>query len=820
MADPEWMGHQPQDPYWADDSRAVYYEAERSGSDLVDLYRLDLSTGQIRRVDEAERGSVDAPEGELSPDRRYWAYTWQGDLWWRDRQNGERRQLTRTREEESSPHFLADGTSIVFAREGQLFVRNFVTGLEAQPADLQMTADPHAPAESDYLEAQQARLFTYLKRKKQQRDDEQARERLRQLQDPTQVQPTWYLGEERELVEQSLSPAGDALLVVVKPKDQDEGRREKMPRFVADSGYVEIEDVRAKVGTGQPAAHQLLWLDLKHHVQHELDFAVLPGILADPLADLRRQAAARRQAEEAAEEAKESADGVPAQKKSASTAKSGTAKSGTAKFGAKTGTADAPDSDAATPLPRPVAVEEIAWSPDGRHAVLQLSSADNKDRWIVLLERGQAATAAGESAPPQLRTVHHLSDPQGWIDWEFSQVGWLRSQPAFYFLSEATGYSQLYLHSLATGATQQLSHCQCVVSDPQLDPEERFIYVMANPVHPGIYETYRVDLKTHEFLAVTQLGGRNPARLSPDGKSLLILHSTTTEPPELYLQEASSGAVARRLTTTVSPAFRALPWTVPEIVAVPSTHQAQPIYSRLYLPSTEPGTALRPAVLFVHGAGYLQNAHHGWSSYFREFMFHTFLTRHGYLVLDMDYRASAGYGRDWRTAIYRQMGTPELEDLADGVAWLVAHQRVDPRRVGVYGGSYGGFLTLMALFQKPDLFACGAALRPVTDWAHYNHPYTSNILNTPEIDPEAYARSSPIEFAAGLTRPLLMCAPMVDDNVFFQDTVRLAQRLIELEKENWEVAIYPVEPHGFRQPSSWLDEYRRIFKLFEQNLKP
>jgi len=223
--------------------------------------------------------------------------------------------------------------------------------------------------------------------------------------------------------------------------------------------------------------------------------------------------------------------------------------------------------------------------------------------------------------------------------------------------------------------------------------------------------------------------------------------------------------------------------------------------------------------MFVHGAGYLQNAHAGWSNYFREFMFHTLLVRRGYVVLDMDYRASAGYGRDWRTAIYRRMGEPELEDLENGVHWLVKRHNVDPKRVGVYGGSYGGFLTLMALFNKGDLFACGAALRPVTDWAHYNHGYTSNILNTPQVDPEAYERSSPIEFANGLNKPLLICHGMQDDNVFFQDTVRLAQRLIELKKQNWEVAIFPVEPHGFREPTSWLNEYRRIYKLFETNLR-
>jgi dipeptidyl aminopeptidase/acylaminoacyl peptidase len=223
--------------------------------------------------------------------------------------------------------------------------------------------------------------------------------------------------------------------------------------------------------------------------------------------------------------------------------------------------------------------------------------------------------------------------------------------------------------------------------------------------------------------------------------------------------------------------------------------------------------------MVVHGAGYLQNVHFGWSNYFHEFMFHTLLTRHGYVVIDMDYRASAGYGRAWRTAIYRQMGHPELEDLQDGVAWLVAHKSVDPRRVGVYGGSYGGFMTYMALFRAPDLFAAGAALRPVSDWTYYNDEYTSNILNRPEEDPEAYTKSSPIEYVAGLRKPLLICDGMQDDNVFFQDNVRLVQRLIELKKENFETAIYPVESHGFVQPTSWLDEYRRIFKLFERTLK-
>ena len=123
------------------------------------------------------------------------------------------------------------------------------------------------------------------------------------------------------------------------------------------------------------------------------------------------------------------------------------------------------------------------------------------------------------------------------------------------------------------------------------------------------------------------------------------------------------------------------------------------------------------------------------------------------------------------------------------------------------------------MFTTPDVFAAGAAIRPVTDWAHYNHPYTANILNLPQSDREAYERSSPIYHAQGLKGALLICHGMVDTNVHFQDSVRLAQRLIELRKENWELAAYPVEDHAFERASSWADEYKRILKLFETHLR-
>ncbi|MCZ6506948.1 MAG: prolyl oligopeptidase family serine peptidase, partial [Acidobacteria bacterium] len=584
---------------------------------------------------------------------------------------------------------------------------------------------------------------------------------------------------------------GRWLLLGTLPAERNLGERTPMPVWVTESGDVETRDVRVKVGSADPVGEALVLLDLEQHVQHELDLAVLPGIDEDPLAELRAAAAARDA------EGSEAAETVPAPEPKRKRRRK-----------AKTASQD---EETPEPEPRPVRLLDARWSRDGAHLALLLRSLDNKDRWLATVDFESTA----------LRPLHHLHDP-AWINWRYNDFGWLLDDKTLYYLSEEGGYSGLYTMSPAGGPPTRLAGGAFAVSQPQLTHDGQAIYYRANAEQPGVYEIYRVDLHEGESQRVTTLGGMNSAELSHDGQHLLIEHSTTLLPPELYVQRAVAGATATRATTTTSEAFLAVDWTEPSIVEIPSTHAERGIYSRLYLPPAgagAPGTQ-RPAVMFIHGAGYLQNAPHGWSGYFREFMFHTLLSRRGYVFIDMDYRASAGYGRDWRTAIYRRMGTPELEDLQDGVTWLVSEHGVDPERIGVYGGSYGGFMVMMALFKDPALFAAGAALRPVTDWAHYNHGYTSNILNTPEIDPEAYARSSPIEFAGGLEKPLLICAPMLDDNVFFQDTVRLVQRLIELEKTDFETALFPVEPHGFREPSSWLNEYRRIYDLFERYVRP
>jgi len=447
---------------------------------------------------------------------------------------------------------------------------------------------------------------------------------------------------------------------------------------------------------------------------------------------------------------------------------------------------------------REVAFSKPMWSPDGKFLAVMTRAEDNKDRWISIIDPATGKT----------KVMDALHD-DAWIGGPNSRtLGWLPDSSAVYFISDRTGYSHLYT-ATPDGHETQWTDGKFEVSDPIIGPENKNWFLTTNEVHPGERHFYRMVIGSRERVKLTSMEGNNQVYPSPDGKKLAIVYSYSNKPWELYID-------GKKVTDSPSTEFKAYAWRDPELISIPARDGVQ-VPARIYRPNPLPKGA--PAVIFVHGSGYLQNVHKWWSSYYREYMFHNYLVDHGYVVLDIDYRGSAGYGRNWRTAIYRYMGDKDLKDQVDGAKYLVDRLSVDSKHIGIYGGSYGGFITLMAMFTTPDVFAAGAALRPVTDWAHYNQEYTANILNEPQGDAEAYRRSSPIYFAEGLKGALLICHGMVDTNVHFQDTVRLVQRLIELRKENWSVAMYPVEDHGFLKATSWADEYKRIFELFETNLK-
>ena len=742
MRGPEVYGREPQQVRWTPDGRWIYFMWNAPGTDWREPlrpFRVRPEAGaRPERVSDAHMDSAGplVQPGRLSPDKRMRVASFQGDVYVVDLASQSVRRFTDTPAVETDPSFSADGGSVFFVRDNNIFSVNLAGGLTRQLTDVRPGPAPRDSAKAQEqraaLETQQRELFEVV-RDRVRADSIAAAER--KAREGRRVKPLHLLPNER-ITSLSVAPSGRALLMLTTvPNDRTLNTR--VPNYVTTTGYTEEIDSRAKVGDAQ-ASGRVAFISLPSGDVRILSLA--------PPGDTTRRA------------------------QSASV---------------------------------------LGWNEAGTHALVFAVSSDFKTRWIH--------TVGADSGT--VRPVDVLRDT-AWVAGPcFSCGGWYDGGRRIWFVSEADGWAHLYTMAADGSDRRQLTKGRWEVNAVALSRDQRTFYLATSEQSPFELQVYRMAVTGGPRERITTRPGAHSVTLSPDEQWLADVHSIANRPPELFVMRTRAGADAVQLTTSSTADWRAFNWIVPEIVMIPASDGVR-VPARIYRPKDVGAAANGAGVIFVHGAGYLHNVHNYWSSYPREYMFNHYLASKGYVVLDVDYRGSAGYGRDWRTAIYRHMGGRDLQDHVDASRYLQRAFGISPDRIGIYGGSYGGFITLMALFTAPEHFGAGAALRSVTDWAHYNHTYTGRILNLPQTDTLAYRRSSPIYFAQGLRDPLLMAHGMVDVNVHFSDIVRLTQRLIELGKANWELAVYPVEDHAFVRPSSWTDEYRRIFELFERHLAP
>jgi dipeptidyl aminopeptidase/acylaminoacyl peptidase len=807
MQGPKLVGYPPAGLRWSGDSQRLYFEWRQPKDEETSTWVVAREGGQPRKLTDDERklapptaggggggggfgGGAGGPQWD-DAHRRVLAVQ-DGDIVLLDTVAQTRRALTKTTAGEGNPRWAKGETHVTFTRENSLYLLSLTDkgdGLvQLTDAGLRRP-DPKPTASQQFLKDEEKALIEAVR-------EESDKEKRAEEKKKREALPRIDITERQSVADLALAH-GDAYVYALVVERAQNAKRAIVPDYVTVSGYTEDLPARIKVGDAQDT-RRLAIVNLKTKALTWASLDVPGGTSPAPQTT----------------EPKPGAGGPSAANDDDQTGQGGGRGQGQSQGqGQGAGQSGDQGGDAAASKVPPGRV--LRWSmpelsPDGSLAVATVRSADNNDRWLVAIDPASGKT----------RVLDHLRD-EAWVR-EGASSGWLPDGKKYWYLSEADGWMHLYsVDASSPGASpKQLTTGKWELASVDLSPDKSKFYLTSTEAHPGERHVYTMSTDGGARAKLTSMVGSSNAEVSPDGKMLGVLYSAATKPPEVYLMANEAGAKMTQVTTSTSDAWRSYKWVDGQLLTFAARDGAQ-VYARLYTP--EMVGAKRhpsaPGVVFVHGAGYLQNAHKYWSSYFREYMFHHLLASKGYVVLDVDYRASAGYGRDWRTAIYRHMGGKDLEDIVDGANFLVKSHKVNAKHIGVYGGSYGGFITLMAMFTTPDVFAAGAALRPVTDWAHYNHPYTSNILNEPQEDAEAYRRSSPIYFADKLKGALLICHGMVDVNVHFQDSVRLAQRLIELRKENWELAAYPVEDHGFEKETSWADEYKRILKLYEENLK-
>lgn len=770
MRDPKWIGTSPSSPQWSADGKTIFFNWNPEKAIADSLYyvtpdnKMPVKATAIQKQDFLTANAL-----VYNKNRTAYAYAKEGDVYYVDIKSTKTRRVTETTDNESNVQFSFNDQKVIYNRSQNLYAWNIATGETQQLTNLKSGTAGQSGGAGARGSATSSRTGnenlsqqeTWLKRDQLQyfdvlRSRKEKKDEAEKYTNATKQKELRSISIEDKIL-QGLAISPDGRFVSYRlSKPASNPRTTIVPNYVTETGFTTDIPARTKVGT-QEGSSEFFIYDREKDTVYAVKTDSMPGIkdMPDYVKDYPKQLEEK-----------------------------------TKKLSA-----------------RAVTVFGPYWSPNGTNTVVDIRSRDNKDRWLMTWDR----------STNQLKLLDRQRD-EAWIGGPgiFGSIGWI-DENTLWFQSETTGYSHLYTINVVSAEKKALTAGNYEIQRAQLSNDKKYFFITTNEVHPGEQHFYRLTIANGKKEKITTQTGSNQVTISPDEKYLAVLYSYATKPWELYLQENKAGGKSEQITFKAqSEEFKSYAWKDPELITFPARDGAN-VYARLYKPANpHPG---KPAVLFVHGAGYLQNAHKWWSQYFREYMFNNMLADNGYYVLDIDYRGSAGYGRDWRTGIYRFMGGKDLSDHVDGVKWLVKNFGVDPKHVGLYGGSYGGFITLMGMFNEPNSFAAGAALRPVTDWANYNHPYTSNILNEPFTDSIAYRKSSPFYFAEGLKGDLLICHGMVDVNVHYQDVVKLAQRLIELGKDNWELASYPMEDHGFIEPSSWTDEYKRIFKLFERVLK-
>ena len=756
MRNPKWMGVAPSNVFWSENSKQVYFNWNPENNSGDSLYAVALPNFNPIKVSPPNRRQLPTQVGTYNKMNTQKVYEKNGDIFLLDLVNLRPTQITNTFDRESNPVLSFDEKKVLFNANGNLFSWEAGTGKFEQLTDFKKGAKKSDTKLSEQEKWLKDDQLASFQILKQRNEDKKASEKSRKADQPKRPKEIYL--DEKSVDNIQLSP--DGKVITYRLTKSATTKSTIVPNYVTESGFTEDISSRTKVGVLQNTSELFIY-DLKGDTVLAVKTDDIPGIFDVP-------------------EFKKEYPAKPTK-----------------------------DTKEKKPEARPVSFSNLIWSPNGKNNVLVLRSQDNKDRWIVTLD----------VTTRKFKIIDRQHD-DAWIGgpgiggFGGANVGWLADSKTVWFQSEATGYSHLYTADITTEKKQALTSGNYEVQSVDLSHDKKFFYITTNEVHPGEKHFYKLAVTGGKVEKITSLTGANEVSLSPDEKWIAYRYSFSNKPWELYIQENKAGAKPQQITRSLSAEFNSYNWQEPEVTTFKARDGAN-VYTRVYKPEKPNGAA----VIFVHGAGYLQNAHKWWSSYFREYMFHNLLVDKGYTVLDMDYRASAGYGRDWRTGIYRFMGGKDLTDQVDGAKWLTEKYTINPKRIGIYGGSYGGFITLMGMFTTPDVFAAGAALRPVTDWAQYNHQYTANILNVPYQDSVAYVKSSPLYHAEGLKGHLLICHGMLDVNVHFQDAVKLSQRLIELGKDNWELAAYPMEDHGFVEPSSWTDEYKRILKLFEEHLK-
>ncbi len=461
---------------------------------------------------------------------------------------------------------------------------------------------------------------------------------------------------------------------------------------------------------------------------------------------------------------------------------------------------------------------------DSQHVLFDRQSSDFKKRtsYVGDISSGSAVTAHEDvedkfwSIPYDAGAAAQASPDGKWIA----------------FISDRDGWDHIYVMPAKGGKPVQITKGHFEAWRPEWSHDSKKIAFDANSAdHPGDRQLFVANIDgdpVHASVqALTSGRGTNiSASWSPDDSSLLYQHTDPHNSADLFVIGAPARAQPFRLTESMPAEMDRSAFVEPEYVHYPGA-DGVPVPGWLFVPKNLDRATKHPAIVWIHGDGINQN-YDGWHvqrNYAVYYSFHQYLLQQGYVVFAPDYRGSIGYGRAWREAVYMDVGGRDAKDAWMSANYLKTLGYVDPDRIGVWGLSYGGFFTLIAVTDQPTLFRAAVDVAGVVDYKmYYEDPYhgawTASRIGTPEQNPEVYANASPISHIDRLDRPLLILHGTADVNVPYLESVRLIDEGLKHDKGAlMQFMMYPGEFHYFDRVHVLRDAWHRVDEFFSANLR-
>ena len=396
------------------------------------------------------------------------------------------------------------------------------------------------------------------------------------------------------------------------------------------------------------------------------------------------------------------------------------------------------------------------------------------------------------------------------------QITFLKNSSEFVWASERDGYNHLYLYSSDGKLIRQITHGNWEVTDLLgVDEAKKTIYYISTEVSPMERQLFAVSLDGKKKQRLTPESGWYGIQMSSAFSYYIASHSKATQPHTVALYHISGKHIRTFVDKKVLEEKLAnYKISYPQFLQVP-TKDGVTLNAWRILPHNFDSTRKYPVLLTVYGGPGHQTVVNSWGSY--DMLWYQTLAEKGYVVMSVDNRGTDGRGANFRKITYKNLGKLELEDQIDVAKWLGKQPWVDAQRIGIWGWSYGGFLTSLCLTKGAEYFKAGIAVAPVTNWRYYDTIYTERYLQTPQLNPNGYDQNSPINFAEKMTGKYLLVHGTADDNVHCQNTLEWANALIKANVQ-FDMFLYPNRNHGIYGGNTRYHLYVKMTNFITQNL--